>query len=92
MIFFDPDPTNGTIGSQGFATIANGTYTTAKRGRGVRGGAYVIRISGFDGALANDDQPVRPLFEDYVVTRDIPTSATQLNFDVPASGKKDVRP
>ena len=44
LIFFDPQ----AGGPQGFANILEGKYDT-KQGKGVRGGAYNIRVNGFDG-------------------------------------------
>ena len=48
LIFFDPQ----ADGPQGFANIVNGKYDTAEQGQGVRGGAYNVRVNGFDGVEA----------------------------------------
>lgn len=85
LIYFDPDATQGTAGTQGFAKINNGQYTTAEEGQGVRGGKYVVRILGYDGHAANEAPLGQALFEEYKETKDIPPSDTQLDFDVPAA-------
>ena len=54
IIYFDPDPTKGGKGTQGFASIKDGKYSTGVEGQGVRGGAYIIRITGYDGKPANE--------------------------------------
>lgn len=87
LIFFDPDSTKGGSGSQGFANILNGQYTTADKGRGVRGGAYNIRISGFDGKEANEAPFGQTLFPEYGVNKDLPKADSELNIDVPKGGK-----
>jgi hypothetical protein len=86
LIFFDPDPTKGTAGTQGFANIKDGVFDTADRGKGVRGGAYVIRVSGFDGKEANDAPFGQPLFPEYQEKRDLPKAKSTLDINVP--GKK----
>src|SRR5262245_42781050 len=50
LIFFDPR----ADGPQGFANIVNGNYDTAQQGKGVQGGAYDVRVNGFDGKEANE--------------------------------------
>ena len=86
-IFFDPDPTRGGAGTQGFANINNGKYTTAVNGRGVRGGAYVIRILGYDGKSANEAPLGQPIFNEHEEKRDLPAADSEVNFDVPKRRK-----
>lgn len=82
IIFFDPDPLKGGTGTQGFANITNGKYTTAVNGRGVRGGPYVIRITGYDGKSANEAPLGQPLFDEHEVKRDLPAADSKENFDI----------
>jgi hypothetical protein len=86
LIFFDPDSTKGTTGTQGFANIKDGKFDTADQGKGIRGGSYVIRISGFDGKEANEAPFGQALFPEYQEKRDLPKENSKLDIDVP--GKK----
>ena len=86
-VFFDPDPTKGGTGTQGFANIHNGKYTTAVNGRGVRGGAYNVRILGYDGKSANEAPLGQPLFNEYEEKRDLPAADSEVNFDIPKRRK-----
>ena len=85
LIFFDPDPSKGTPGTQGFAEIENGKFDTAAagKGRGIRGGAYIIRISGFDGKVAPEAPFGQYLFPEHELTRDLPAQNQTFDFDVP---------
>jgi len=83
IIYFDPDPMKGGTGTQGFANIHNGKYTTAVNGRGVRGGPYVIRVTGYDGKTANEAPLGQPVFDEYEVKKDLPAANSELNFDIP---------
>jgi hypothetical protein len=82
LIFFDPAP--GTPGTQGFATIENGRFDTSVRdkGRGIRGGAYQIRISGFDGREAAEAPFGQTLFPEHELTRDLPATNQSFEYDV----------
>jgi hypothetical protein len=84
VVWFDPDPTN-TDAPQGFAYVKDGQFDTAQNGRGVRGGAYVIRIEGFDGKPANELPLGRPLFTDFREKRDLPRQKAELQLTVPKS-------
>lgn len=83
IIYFDPDPLAGGTGPQGFASINDGKYTTAVNGQGVRGGSYVVRITGYDGKSANEAPLGRPLFDEYEVKKDLPAANSEVNFDIP---------
>jgi hypothetical protein len=79
LIFFDPkadDP-------QGFANILDGKYDTAQQGRGVRGGAYDVRVNGFDGKEANEAPFGQALFPEYTGTKDLPKENSTYDLDVP---------
>jgi len=82
IIFFDPDPMRNGSGPQGFASIKDGRYTTAVDGRGIRGGAYVIRITGYDGKTANEAPLGRPLFDEFEVRKELPAADSEYNIDV----------
>ena len=83
IIYFDPDPTKGGTGTQGFANIKDGKYTTAVNGQGIRGGPYIIRITGYDGKTANEAPLGQPLFDEYQLKKDLPAANSELNFDIP---------
>jgi hypothetical protein len=83
LIFFDPDVTKGTGGMQGFAEISNGKYNTAENGQGVRGGAYEVRVNGFDGKVAPDSPAGQPLFPEYRGATDLPKEDSTYDLDVP---------
>jgi hypothetical protein len=83
IIFFDPDPMKGGSGPQGVANIVDGKYTTAVKGQGIRGGAYVIRITGYDGKTANEAPLGQPLFNEYTVREELPAADTERDFDLP---------
>jgi hypothetical protein len=82
-IFFEPDGTKGTTGAQGFANILNGKYDTAETGQGVRGGAYVVRVNGFDGKEANDAPFGRSLFPEYTGSAELPKEDSTYDLNVP---------
>jgi hypothetical protein len=83
LIFFDPDASKGTGGGQGFANIVDGKYNTAEMGQGVRGGAYHVRVNGFDGKEANDAPFGQALFPEYTGTTELPQANSTYDLDVP---------
>jgi hypothetical protein len=83
LIFFDPDGTKGTAGAQGFANILNGRYDTVEMGKGVRGGAYVVRVNGFDGKEANEAPFGQPLFLEYTGSAELPKEDSTYDLNVP---------
>jgi hypothetical protein len=84
LIFFDPDSTKGTAGTQGFANIENGKFDTAAagKGKGIRGGTYNIRISGFDGKEAPEAPFGKFLFPEEQLTKDLPKQNQTFDYDV----------
>jgi len=85
LIFFDPDPSSGTPGTQGFANIENGRFDTALAGKGTGirgGGSYIIRISGFDG----HEKPEAPfgqfLFPEHELKKELPAEKQTFDYDV----------
>jgi hypothetical protein len=87
LIFFDPDATKKATGPQGFANITDGKFTTADKGKGVRGGAYTIRINGFDGKEAPEAPFGQALFPEHTESRELPKANTELKIDVPVKKK-----
>jgi hypothetical protein len=83
IIYFDPDPMKGGNGRQGFANIIDGKYTTAENGRGVAPGAYIIRITGYDGKTANEAPLGRALFNEVQLKEEIPAQDTDLPLSIP---------
>jgi hypothetical protein len=83
LIFFDPDATKGADGAQGFANIVDGKYNTAEMGQGVRGGAYLVRVNGFDGKPAYEAPFGNPLFPEYSGTAELPMADSTYDLDVP---------
>lgn len=87
LIFFDPDPSKGTPGTQGFANIENGKYDTAiqGQGKGIRGGTYTIRISGFDGKEAPEAPFGTFLFPEHQLSKELPAQKQTFDYDVKKS-------
>jgi hypothetical protein len=81
LIFFDPQ----AEGPQGFANIEGGKYDTSipGKGRGVRGGAYNIRVSGFTGVEKNEAPFGDALFPEYTDTKELPKEDSTYDLDVP---------
>jgi hypothetical protein len=88
LIFFDPDVSKKTPGQQGFANILNGKYTTAVEGKGVRGGAYQVRVLGYDGKEAPEAPFGQYLFPEYSTTKELPQQDSEYNVDVPGGKGK----
>ena len=57
------------------------------KGQGVRGGAYVVRVLGFDGKTRDDYPMGAPPFDEFVQKKDLPPADAEVNFDVPAERK-----
>src|SRR5262245_4915561 len=83
IVYFDPDPTQPGSGRQGVANIVDGKFTTADKGRGVAGGSYTLRVTGFDGKTANEAPLGRGLFPEYQVKKVIPAENTEMSIEVP---------
>lgn len=83
MVYFDPDPTAGGSGLQGFAPIEDGKFDTAKGGRGVKGGGYIVRVAGHDGKVANENPWGAPLFNEYEFAKELPKANSELPILVP---------
>ena len=83
QIRFNPDGD----GTQGFATIRDGKYTTTVEGRGVVGGSHTIQILAYDGKVANETPLGKGLRPEYTEKKDLPFANTELNFDLKAPPK-----
>lgn len=84
LIFFDPDPTKGTPGTQGFANIENGKFDTAAsgKGKGIRGGTYNIRILGYDGKEAPEAPFGQFLFPEHEFSKEFAAENQTFNYDI----------
>lgn len=80
QIFFTADYTKGNDGMQGSAIIKEGRYDTRGTGKGVLGGAYRIRIDGFDGKPGNELPLGKPLFQKEF-QRDLPKAVSTQGFE-----------
>ena len=79
LIFFDPQ----SDGPQGFANILNGKYDTSQQGKGIRGGAYDVRVNGFDGKEANEAPFGQALFPEYRGTKELPKEDSTYDLEIP---------
>jgi hypothetical protein len=84
LIFFDPDGSNGTPGPQGFANIEDGKFDTAipGKGKGIRGGTYTIRISGFDGKEGPEAPFGQFLFPEHQFTKELPAHNHTFDYEI----------
>src|SRR5262245_56260581 len=56
-IYFSPDSSKGNIGLTGYADIKEGKYdSSVSGGRGIAGGATVVRIEGSDGVKIDEER------------------------------------
>lgn len=86
FITLSPSAERGNSGPGGGAPIVNGRFTTP-RDKGVVGGAYEVRITGFDGkptTMEGEELPDgNPLFAPFTTTVDFAREDSVMNFDVP---------
>jgi hypothetical protein len=87
-VYFNPDPMMNPASPQGFADIKDGRYDTAQSGRGTPGGAFTVRMEGFDGHSTAAFPYGQLLFDDYQVKVELPAENTRKDFDVPASAAR----
>ena len=80
-VFFDPDISKGNDGTQGYAEIRDGSFDTSKTGRGITGGAYIVRVRGYIPASGNT--PPKMLFKEYRQSIELPTASSQQEIAVP---------
>ncbi len=86
-IVFEPDASRGNQGPSGFANITDGQYDTRDGGKGVRPGAVVVWVSGFDGVnRTNTDSGLgKPLCSMYKTSGQITAPTTSLDVEIPAN-------
>jgi hypothetical protein len=88
VIWFDPDPNHPANPPQGYAYIKDGKFDTLNKGRGVRPGAYLVRVEGFDGKPGNELPMGKPLFTDFGEKREFPSSArVEIEVAIPKTEK-----
>jgi hypothetical protein len=85
-VTFEPDTEKGNTGPGGGAEIRNGKFTTS-RGKGVVGGAYRVKIVGYDGkpTSANGEELAdgKSLFPIYQTLVEFPKESITKDFEVP---------
>lgn len=89
LIYFDPDAARGNDGVQGSATIDDGSYDTCQTGKGIGGGAYKVRIIGFETGGA-PGKPPRRLFAQYTLAVEFPHETTMHDFEIPVSAAENL--
>lgn len=97
FIAFEPDTAKGNTGRGGGALIVDGAYATP-RGKGLGGasGAYIVKITGYDGVptTVSGEELLdgKPLFPTYQTTADLPAGTATKNFDVPLKATTPPKP
>ena len=81
-IYFEPDGSLGNDGPQGTAHIQDGKFDTAAGGTGVRGGAYIIRVQGYDGKPRPELPYGKDLFPEYEEKKDFPKEKSTLRIEI----------
>jgi hypothetical protein len=86
-IIFEPDYSKGNDGPQGLAVITNGTYNTARGGKGTVGGPHMVTVLGCDGVNVSETSPQgKLLFDPYITSIEIPKQTAKHDIEVPAKG------
>ena len=85
-IYFSPDASKNNRGPGSFAQIVDGKYATPP-GHGIVGGAYKVRIVGYDAPPAGEGATGggQPLFPDFEAKFDLPADGGEFNFEVPVA-------
>ncbi|MEN6335103.1 MAG: hypothetical protein ABFE01_12640 [Phycisphaerales bacterium] len=83
-VSFQPDGSQGNAGPGCIATITSGQYKT-EPGTGVVGGAYIVRIVGYDGVPVGDSAQGKEMFPPYETKVDLPKEISTHDFEVPGS-------
>ncbi|HVJ86974.1 MAG TPA: hypothetical protein VM452_15075 [Caulifigura sp.] len=89
-IQFIPDTKKGNNGPAGFATITDGKFDTATKGRGVVGGPHEVVINGTATPPVVDENAKSnvPLFPEFRAKHDLPKEASSLDFKIPPSSAR----
>jgi len=87
LIVFEPDPSQGGSGAQGFASIQDGEFNTQKPGgQAVAIGPSIIRVTGGDGVGIDAFTPFGSMmFEEFTTKMVIGADTGALSIEVPAS-------
>lgn len=87
LIVFEPDPSQGGSGTQGFASIQDGEFNTQKPGgQAVAIGPCIIRVTGGDGVGIDAFTPFgNMMFEEFTTKMVIGADTGALSIEVPAS-------
>jgi hypothetical protein len=82
-VVFEPDSAKGNNGPGSLARITDGRYETYPE-KGVLGGAYVVRITPFDGVPFGDSNDGKPLLaKPYVETVELAAGESTKDFAIP---------
>lgn len=84
-ITLEPDAARGNKGPASTALIENGSFVV-EQVRGVVGGPYLARLTGYQGTQQNDGPDTsfgKPLFHDYEVQLELPNENSTYSFDIP---------
>jgi hypothetical protein len=94
VVWFEPDIAGGnTTAPQGFAFVKDGAFDTRANGKGVRAGAYVLRVEAFDGKPANELPFGHPLVSPpYEKPHRFGDGDADVAIDVPAADKSKTAP
>jgi len=82
-IFLEPDTSQGNSGPGGHAIIEDGRYATVS-GKGTVGGPHILRVEGTDGEASWEAPYGGYLFDEFVVSVDLPEEDTTYDIVVPA--------
>lgn len=92
FITFEPDFEKGNSGPGGGCEIIDGAYSTPP-GKGVVGGAYKVKIVGYDGIATTESGEDlldgKPLFPPYHTVVEFPQQDTTHDFPVPPKPKEE---
>lgn len=87
-ISFEPDASLGNKGPGSLIEFSNGGYRTPSD-RGIVGGAYVVRIEGYDGEATTIDgmdlPQGKPLFTPFETKVEFPMENGEHDFEIPAA-------
>lgn len=88
-ITFEPDTSKGNKGPAVTFKIRDGKFDSRSEGIGHVGGPHRVRIVGLSGEKSGDEffPEGAPLFPEWQTTVDLPTKASEQNFEVPAHWK-----
>ncbi len=83
-VSLQPDGAQGNTGPGSIAMIKDGQYKTDPV-TGVVGGAYLVRIAGFDGVPVGDSSEGTALFPMFQTKIELPAQASTYDFEIPAA-------